>query len=76
LILNRQKIVGWVLIAVSAAYLAYFWRVRLMTAGAPLTGKDWFNVITCVALLMIGTINVRLAARRARLYDRRENGGR
>jgi hypothetical protein len=73
---NRQKIVGWVLIAVAVAYLAYFWRVRLMTSGAPITGKEWFNIITCVALLMIGTINVRLAARRARLYDRRDNGGR
>jgi hypothetical protein len=65
-ILNRQKIVGWALIAVSAAYLAYFWRVRLMAAGAPIAGKEWFNLITCVALLMIGTINVRLAARRER----------
>jgi hypothetical protein len=75
LILNRQKIVGWVLIAVAAAYLAYFWRVRLMASGAPIAAKEWFNLITCLGLLMIGTINVRLAARRARLYDRRENGG-
>jgi predicted phage tail protein len=66
LILNRQKIVGWVLIAVGAAYLAYFWRVRLMASGAPIGGKEWFNLITCGALLMIGTINVRLAARRER----------
>ena len=64
--INRQKIVGWALIAVSAAYLVYFWRVRLMTAGAPIAGKEWFNLITCVALMMIGTINVRLAALRER----------
>jgi hypothetical protein len=69
LILNRQKIVGWVLIAVSAVYLAYFWRVRLMASGAPIAAKEWFNIITCVALLMIGTINVRLAARRQRRLD-------
>jgi hypothetical protein len=75
-IINRQKIVGWVLIAVSAAYLVYFWRVRMMAAGAPIAGKEWFNLITCMALLMIGTMNVRLAARRQRLYDQRENGGR
>ena len=55
MILNRQKIVGWVLIAVSAVYLAYFWRVRLMASGAPIAAKEWFNIITCVALLMIGT---------------------
>ena len=69
MILNRQKIVGWVLIAVSGVYLAYFWRVRLMTSGAPISAKEWFNIITCVALLMIGTINVRLAARRQRRLD-------
>jgi hypothetical protein len=69
LILNRQKIVGWVLIVVSAAYLVYFWRVRLMTSGTPIAAKEWFNLITCVALLMIGTINVRLAARRQRRLD-------
>jgi hypothetical protein len=65
---NRQKIVGWVLIAVSAAYLAYFWRVRLMASGGPIAGKEWFNLISCLALLMIGTINVRLAARRERRH--------
>ena len=64
--INRQKIVGWALIVVSAAYLVYFWRVRLMTAGPPIAGKEWFNLITCIALMMIGTINVRLAARRER----------
>jgi len=68
-ILSRQKIVGWTLIAVSGAYLVYFWRVRLMTSGAPIAAKEWFNIITCVALLMIGTINVRLAARRQRRLD-------
>jgi hypothetical protein len=65
-VFNRQKIVGWVLIAAGAAYLVYFWRVRLMASGAPVSGKEWFNLITCVALIMIGTINVRLAARRER----------
>ena len=64
--IDRQKIVGWALIVVAAAYLFYFWRLRLMTSGAPIAGKEWFNLITCIALLMIGTINVRLAALRAR----------
>ena len=68
--IDRQRIVGWVLIVLSVGYLAYFWRVRLMTSGAPITGKEWFNLITCAALAMIGTINVRLAAMR----DRRRRG--
>jgi hypothetical protein len=60
---NRQKITGWILVIASAAYLAYFWRVRLMT-GPLLTGKDWFNLITAIAVLIVGIANVRLAAMR------------
>jgi hypothetical protein len=63
-IFNRQKIVGWILIIVSAAYLAYFWRVRILTPGPILSGKDWFNLITAVGVLFVGIVNVRLAAMR------------
>jgi hypothetical protein len=35
-----------------------------MEPGPLLTGKDWFNLITAVAVLIIGIINVRLAAQR------------
>ena len=45
-VISRQKIVGWVLVIASAAYLAYFWRIKLMTPGPLLTGRDWFNLIT------------------------------
>jgi hypothetical protein len=61
---NRQRITGWVLVTVSAVYLAYFWRIKVMNPGPLLTAKDWFNVITAVAVLIVGIINVRLAARR------------
>jgi hypothetical protein len=63
---NRQKIVGWLLVVASAAYLAYFLRVRVLTPGPLLSGKDWFNLITATATLVIGVANVRLAARRER----------
>ena len=62
--INRQKIVGWVLVIVSAAYLAYFWRIKVMTPGPLLAGRDWFNLITAIAVLIIGIANVRLAAMR------------
>jgi hypothetical protein len=61
---NRQRVTGWVLVTVSAVYLAYFWRIKVMNPGPLLTGKDWFNLITAVAVLIVGIINVRLAARR------------
>ena len=63
---NRQKITGWVLVAVSAAYVAYFLRVKVLMPGPLLTGKDWFNLITAVAVLIVGVANVRLAAMRER----------
>ena len=66
MIYNRQKITGWIMVIVSAAYLAYFWRVRVMQPGPVLAGKDWFNLITAIAVLMIGIANVRLAAMRER----------
>jgi hypothetical protein len=61
---NRQKITGWVLVVVSAVYLAYFFRIKVMTPGPLLTRNDWFNLITAIAVLIIGIINVRLAAMR------------
>ena len=64
MIFNRQKITGWVLVVVSSVYLAYFFRIKVMTTGPLLTRQDWFNLITAIAVLIIGIINVRLAARR------------
>jgi uncharacterized membrane protein len=63
---SRQKIVGWVLVIVSVAYLLYFWRIRVMSPGPLLSGRDWFNLITAIAVLIIGIANVRLAAQRER----------
>jgi hypothetical protein len=63
-IYNRQKITGWVLVVVSSVYLAYFFRIKVMMPGPLLTRQDWFNLITAIAVLIIGIINVRLAAMR------------
>ena len=64
MIFNRQKITGWILVIVSSVYLAYFFRIKVMTPGPLLTRQDWFNLITAIAVLIIGIINVRLAAMR------------
>ena len=68
--IDRQKVIGWVLVAVSVAYLAYFWRVRLFEPGPVLSNNEWARVVGSIVVLMIGTINVRLAAMR----DRRRRG--
>jgi hypothetical protein len=65
-VIDRQKVVGWVLIVACVVYLAYFWRIRLLEPGPPLSNNDWVKVVGSIVGLMIGTINVRLAAMRAR----------
>jgi Na+/melibiose symporter-like transporter len=63
---DRQKRTGWLLIVVSAAYLIYFIKVRLFTVGLPIERKEWFYFVAMIAILMLGTLNVRLAAMRER----------
>ena len=67
--LSTQKLIGWILIVVSAAYIAYFVRVRLFTAGPAVEKKEWVQVIGSIVIFMLGTINVRLAAMRRRQKD-------
>jgi hypothetical protein len=62
--MSRLKIVGWCCIVVASAFLLYFLRTRLLTAGLPLERKEWMQVAMFVAILILGTINVRLAAMR------------
>jgi hypothetical protein len=64
--ISRQKLIGWVLVIVSAGYIAYFLKVRLFTPGPIIEKKEWVQFIGMVIILMLGTINVRMAAMRAR----------
>jgi hypothetical protein len=68
-VISRQKLIGWILIAVSAAYIAYFVRVRLLEAGPVVERKEWVQLIGSIVIFMLGTINVRLAAMRRRRGD-------
>jgi hypothetical protein len=65
-VISRQKLVGWILIIISAAYIAYFLRVRLFSPGPILEKKEWVQFIGSIVILMLGTMNVRLAAMRER----------
>ena len=64
--IGRQKIVGWILIIVSTAFILYFLRVRLLGSGPALEKKEWVQFVGSILILMIGTINVRMAAMRER----------
>ena len=58
---HRQKRTGWLLIAVSACYLVWFTKMRLFSAGLPVERKEWIYFVAMIAILMLGTANVRLA---------------
>ena len=64
--IDRQKIVGWMLIGVGVAYIAYFLKVRLLVPGPVLEKKEWINFIGAFVGVFLGTINVRMAAMRER----------
>jgi len=61
---DRQKRTGWLLIVLSAGYLVWFLKTRLLTYGLPIERKEWIYFVAMIVLLMLGTANVRLALRR------------
>jgi len=63
-VIDRQKITGWILVVVSTAFIAYFVKVRLFGSGPALEKKEWVQLIGSIVILMLGTMNVRLAAMR------------
>jgi hypothetical protein len=65
-LISRQKLIGWVLIVVSAAFILYFLKVRLLSAGPALERADWLRFFGSILTLMLGTANVRIAAMRER----------
>ena len=64
--ISRQRIVGWILVVVAVAYIVYFAKVRLLTPGPIIEKKEWVQLVGSFVILMLGTINVRMAAMRER----------
>ena len=71
---DRQKRTGWLLIVVSAVYLVYFLKVRLLTAGLPIERMEWIYFVGMIICLMLGTANVRLAAMREEKRKAQQSG--
>jgi hypothetical protein len=65
-VIDRQKLVGWILVIVSLAYIAYFLKTRLFASGPVLEKKEWIQFIGSIVIFMLGTANVRMAAIRER----------
>ena len=62
----RQGRTGWTLVVVGVVYVLYFIKARLLETGPAITGKEWFTFIAMLVLIMLGTINVRMAEMRQR----------
>ena len=62
----RQGRTGWTLVIVGVGYIVYFLKARLFEVGPEITRKEWFYVIAMLVLIMLGTINIRMAEMKAR----------
>ena len=62
----RQGRTGWTLVVVGVGYILYFLKARLFETGPEITRKEWFYVIAMLVLIMLGTINIRMAEMRER----------
>jgi Na+/melibiose symporter-like transporter len=62
----RQKRTGWTLVVVGVGYILYFLKARLFAAGAEITNKEWFYFGAMIVLIMLGTINIRMAEMKER----------
>jgi len=63
-VIDRQRLVGWILVVASTVFIAYFVKVRLFGSGPAIEKKEWVQLIGSIVILMLGTMNVRLAAMR------------
>jgi uncharacterized membrane protein (DUF485 family) len=63
---TRQKRTGWTLLIVALGYLIYFLKARLFEIGPEITRREWFNVAVMLILIVIGTINIRMAEMKER----------
>ena len=62
----RQGRTGWTLVVFGTGYILYFLKARLFATGAPITNKEWFVFAGMFVLIMLGTINIRMAEMKAR----------
>jgi hypothetical protein len=64
--MSRQGRTGWTLVVVGVGYVLYFFKARLFETGPEITRKEWFYFIAMLVLIMLGTINIRMAEMRER----------
>ena len=50
----------------SVGYIVWFLKARLFEVGPEISRKEWLYFILMLGLVMVGTINIRMAEMRAR----------
>ena len=64
--MSRQKRTGWTIIIVSVGYLVWFLKARLFAGGPEIGKKEWLYFALMIGLVVLGTVNVRMAEMRER----------
>jgi hypothetical protein len=64
--IDRQKLIGWIIIVWSVGYIVYMLKARIMTVGPAIERKEWVYFWMSFGGVILGTINVRMAAERER----------
>jgi hypothetical protein len=64
--MSRQKRTGWTIIFVSLGYIAWFLKARVFEVGPEISRKEWLYFVLMFGLVMLGTVNIRLAEMKER----------
>ena len=64
--IDRQKLIGWIILLWSGGYIFYLLKARLLVAGPPIERREWIYLIMSLVGLVLGTLNIRMAAARLR----------
>jgi hypothetical protein len=64
--LGRQKRTGWLITFISVGYIVWFLKARVFEVGPEISKKEWLYFILMLGLVMVGTINIRMAEMRER----------
>ena len=64
--MSRQKRTGWLIVIVSVGYIVWFLKARLFEVGPEISRKEWLYFILMCGLIMLGTVNIRMAEMRER----------
>ena len=64
--MSRQKRVGWTIIIFALGYIFWFLKARVFEIGPEISRKEWLYFALMFGLVMLGTVNVRMAEMKER----------